>query len=99
VRKLDNQLQTMKIQIDNEVVSSRNTLQTSIAAMDYQRKNMELAQEVYRQSKKKYEVGTGSSIELNTAQKDLQQAQTNYISALYDAIIAKVDFLNATGKL
>lgn len=99
VQKLDNQLQTMKIQIDNQVVSARNTLQTSIAAMDYQRKNMELAQEVYRQSKKKYEVGTGSSIELNTAQKDLQEAQTNYINALYDAIIAKVDFLNATGKL
>jgi len=99
VQKLDNQVEMMKIQIDNQVVSARNTLQTSIAAMDYQRKNMELAQEVYRQSKKKYEVGTGSSIELNTAQKDLQEAQTNYINALYDAIIAKVDFLNATGKL
>ena len=89
----------MKISIDNEVVTSRNTLRTSIAAMDYQQKNMELAEEVYRQTKKKYEVGTGSSTDLTTAQKDLQQAQTNYINALYDAIIAKVDFLNATGKL
>jgi outer membrane protein TolC len=99
VRQLDNQIANMKISIDNEVISSRNTLRTSIAAMDYQQKNMELAQEVYRQTKKKYEVGTGSSTELSTAQKDLQEAQTNYINALYDAIIAKVDFLNATGKL
>ena len=99
VQKLDNQIQNMKISIDNDVAASRNTLRTSIAAMDYQRKNMELAQEVYRQTKKKYEVGTGSSTDLNTAQKDLQEAQTNYITALYDAIIAKVDFLNATGKL
>ncbi len=99
VQQLDNQLQNMKISIDNEVVTSRNTLRTSIAAMDYQQKNMELAEEVYRQTKKKYEVGTGSSTDLTTAQKDLQQAQTNYINALYDAIIAKVDFLNATGKL
>jgi outer membrane protein len=99
VQQLDNQIENMKISIDNDVISSRNTLRTSIAAMDYQQKNMELAQEVYRQTKKKYEVGTGSSTDLTTAQKDLQAAQTNYINALYDAIIAKVDFLNATGKL
>lgn len=99
VQKLDNQLQNMKIQIDNEVISARNILQNSITAMDNQRRNMELAEEVYRQSKKKFEVGTGSSLELNTAQRDLQAAQSNYINALYDAIVAKVDFLNATGKL
>lgn len=99
VRKLDNQISNMKIQIDNEVVTSRNTLQNAITAMDFQKKNMALAEEVYRQSKKKFEVGTGSSTDVSTAQKDLQEAQTNYITALYDAIIAKVDFLNATGKL
>ncbi len=49
--------------------------------------------------KKKYEIGTGSTTEINTAQLDLKTAQTNYITALYDAIIAKIDFLKATGKL
>jgi outer membrane protein TolC len=29
----------------------------------------------------------------------MKTAQTNYITALYDAIIAKVDFMKATGKL
>ena len=29
----------------------------------------------------------------------MKSAQTNYVSALYDAIIAKVDYLKATGKL
>jgi outer membrane protein TolC len=67
--------------------------------MDYQKKNMALAEKVYDQTKKKYEVGTGSSSEINNAQLDLKTAQTNYISALNDAIIAKVDLLKATGKL
>jgi len=49
--------------------------------------------------KKKYEIGTGSNTEVNVADTDLKTAQTNYISALYDAIIAKVDYLNAIGKL
>ena len=32
-------------------------------------------------------------------QSDLKAAQTNYIGSLYDAIIARVDFLKATGQL
>ena len=60
---------------------------------------MVLAETVYNQTKKKYEVGTGSNTEINAAQTDLKSAQTNYINALYDAIIAKVDYLKAIGKL
>ena len=67
--------------------------------MDFQKKNMTLAEKVYDQTKKKYEIGTGSAIEINGAQVDLKAAQTNYIGALFDAIIAKIDFLKATGKL
>jgi outer membrane protein TolC len=44
-------------------------------------------------------MGTGSQMEIRTAQTELKTAQTNYITALYDAIISKVDFMKATGKL
>ncbi len=60
---------------------------------------MQLAESVYNQTKKKYEVGTGSNTEITAAQTDLVTAQTNYISALYSAIIARVDYLKAIGKL
>ena len=60
---------------------------------------MQLAENVYNQTKKKYEVGTGSNTEINAAQTDLITAQTNYINALYSAVIAKIDYLKATGKL
>jgi outer membrane protein TolC len=60
---------------------------------------MGLAEKVYEQTKKKFEVGTGSQIEITNAQADLKGAQTNYINALYNAIIARIDFLKATGKL
>jgi outer membrane protein TolC len=70
-----------------------------VATLDFQRKNMDLAEKVYGQTKKKYEMGTGSQTEINTAQTDLKAAQTNYITALYDAIIARIDYLKATGKL
>ena len=94
-----NQLEDLKINIDKDVEAAKNNFTTATATMDYQKQNMALAELVYEQTKKKYEIGTGSATEINTAQVDLKTAQTNYISALYDAIIARVDLLKATGKL
>jgi outer membrane protein len=99
VEKAKNNINALELSIDNEVAAAKNNYNTAILNMDYQRKNMQLAETVYQQTKKKYEVGTGSQTEINTAQTDLKTAQTNYVTALYDAIIAKVDFLRATGKL
>ena len=99
VDKVNNQIESMKLWIDNDVVAARNNYRNAIATMDYQKKNMELAEKIYQQTKKKYEVGTGSQIEIVAAQTEMKSAQTNYVSALYDAIIAKVDYLKATGKL
>lgn len=94
-----NQLASLQISIDNDVAAAKNNFTTAITAMDYQKQNMQLAETVYSQTKKKYEIGTGSSTDITTAETDLKTAQTNYINALYDAVIAKTDLLKATGKL
>jgi outer membrane protein len=99
VDKVNNQIEGMKLWIDNDVEAAKNNYRNAIATMDFQKKNMELAEKIYQQTKKKYEVGTGTQIEIVAAQTEMKSAQTNYISALYDAVIAKVDFLKATGKL
>lgn len=99
LQKSKNQTEALKINIDAEVESAKNNFIAAIASMDFQKKNMALAEKVYGQTKKKYEIGTGSATEINTAQLDLKTAQTNYIIALSDAIITKIDFLKATGKL
>lgn len=99
VEKVNNELFNLRQTIDNEIETARNNFQSAIGIMDYQKKNMELAEKVYNQTKKKYEIGSGSQTEINTAQTDLKTAQTNYINALYDAVIAKTDYLKATGNL
>jgi outer membrane protein TolC len=98
-QKTLNQTEALKINIDAEVENSKNNFITAIASMDFQKKNMELAEKVYGQTKKKYEIGTGDATAINAAQVDLKTAQTNYLNALSEAIIAKIDFLKATGKL
>lgn len=99
LQKSENDIEALKLAIDSEVATARNNFIAAISQMDAQRKNMELATRVYEQTKKKYEIGTGSQTEINTAHTDMQTAQNNYIKSLYDAIVARIDFLKATGKL
>ncbi len=94
-----NQREGLKQSIDNEIQAARNNFNTAITTLDYQKKNMQLAQTVFAQAKKKFEIGTGSNLEITQAQTDLKAAQTNYINAMYTAIIARVDYIKATGKL
>ncbi len=99
LRQNQNQREALKLDIDNQIGSATNNFKYAIANLNNQKKNMELAQTVYDQTKKKYEVGTGSQTDINIAQNDLRTAQSNYIDAMYAAITARIDFLKATGKL
>lgn len=99
LQQSQNQLEGLKLTIDNDVITAKNNFAAAIATMDFQKQNMALAEQVYNQTKKKYEAGTGSTTEINTTEVDLKTAQTNYINALYSAIIARVDYLKAVGKL
>ncbi|MGN6266911.1 MAG: TolC family protein, partial [Ginsengibacter sp.] len=99
LQKLNNSVDQLKQSIDNDVAQARINMKSAILTMDAQRKNIELAQQVYNSTKLKYEQGVGSNQEISTAQADLVTAQNNYYSSLYDAIIAKIDYLTATGKL
>ncbi len=95
----ENQLINLRNSIDQEIASAKLNFNASVLTLDYQKKNMVLAESVYNQTKKKFEFGTGSNTEISAAQTDLQTAQANYINALYIAIVSKVDFYRAIGKL
>lgn len=94
-----NNLEALKISIDRDVKQAINNYSNALATLESQKRNMELAETVYNQTRLKFQEGIGSNTEITTAQNDLLVAQNNYILALYDAINAKIDFLKATGKL
>lgn len=99
LRKTQNDLEQLQSSIDNDINQSRINMKSAMITMDSQKKNIELAQSVYNSTKLKYEQGLGSNQEINQAQADLVAAQNNYYNSIYDAIIAKVNFLQAAGKL
>lgn len=99
LQKTNNNIDNLKESIDNDVAQARYRISAAVVTIDNQRRNMDLATKVYNSTKLKYEQGLGANQEIYTAQAELKVAQNNYYSALYDAIIAKIDFLKATGKL
>ena len=99
VQRTNNNIEQLKSSIDNDVAQARLKITASVVTMDNQKRNIELAEKVYNTTKIKYEQGLGNNQEIYNAQTELKIAQNNYYSALYDAIIAKIDYQKATGKL
>jgi len=85
--------------IDMQQAVAKVNLQNSSATLESQKANMELAQSVFDVAQKKFDQGVGSNLEVINAQTALKEAQTNYFNALYDAVIAKVEYDKATGQL
>ena len=99
LKKIDNNVNQIKLSVDNDIIQSRIKMKSALATMDMQKKNIDLAEQVYRTTKLKYEQGLGSNQEIYNAQTELKVAQNNYYSSMYDAINARIDHLKAAGKL
>ncbi len=96
--KIDNNSKTLKQGIDLEFANAKTSLENALATLESQKKNMQLAEEVTKVAKTKYDQGVGSNLEILNAETDLKAAQTNYLNALYDAVIANIDLKKAMGK-
>ena len=99
ILKTRNDLVNLQNGINLEVEQAQTTYANSLKSLDNQKRNMDLAQEVLRVSKIKYEQGVGSSIEVTSAETSLKEAQNNYINALYDLMINRVNVEKASGRI
>jgi len=97
--KIDNTVEMLKESFKLENAQAKINLKNGFETLDAMTRNMDLASEVLRVSKIKYQQGVGSNMEVVNAESDLKQAQNNYFSALYDVLIAKVDLDKSQGKL
>ncbi len=99
VLKAQNDIDNIKNVIDLEVSHAQTAFLNSQRSLENQKRNMDLAQEVLRIIKIKYEQGVGSGLEVIAAETSLKEAQNNYIKALYDMLINKVDLDKALGNI
>ncbi|WP_229206029.1 TolC family protein [Dyadobacter fermentans] len=99
IDKVKNSQNLLKQSIDLENNQAAINIKNAFATLETQKRNLTLAEEIVRVSKIKYKEGVGSNIEVINAESSLKEAQTNYFTALYDLMIAKVDLSKAKGEL
>lgn len=97
--QLQNGLSEMQNAIRLQTNDAKDSLEVSISNIEQQKKNMDLAQEVFTIAKAKYQQGVGNNTDVINAETDLKQAQTNYIQALYNATVSKISLEKALGIL
>jgi outer membrane protein len=99
VRKSENDLLNAKNGIANEISSSQKVYLNSLRSVENQQRNLTLSEEILRVARIKYEQGVGSSLEVTNAETAVKEAQNNYITALYDLLISKVELEKAAGRI
>ncbi|MDB4926499.1 TolC family protein [Mucilaginibacter sp.] len=99
VQKAQNDLYNASNGFKLQASAARITFFNSLQSLNNQKRSRELAQEVLRVSKIKYAQGVGSSIEVTQAQTELENSDNQYIQALYNALISKVDLDKAYARI
>jgi outer membrane protein TolC len=98
-QKIENAFYLMEQGINLEYKNAATALSNNLDRLRTQEKNRDLARDVARVSKIKYEQGVGSNLEVVDAESSLREAETNYFTALLEAILAKIDLDVAIGNI
>lgn len=86
-RKLNMQMKSYK---DNMAASSEQVVSN--------RENVKQAEKAVQIAGKRYEVGKGTVLELNSSQVSLTQAELTYNQSIYDYLVSKADLDQVLGK-
>ena len=83
----------------------RAEVEMKLSGLDESRKRIEVQQRTIRTAERSYEItllrfreGIGSQLELADAELQLNKAKTNYLQAVYDYLIARVECDRALGR-
>jgi outer membrane protein TolC len=99
MQKTKNNIKNAESGFDLEYNAAVVSYNNSIESLQSQKKNMLLADEVFKISQIKFENGVGSNLELVNAQQSAREAQANYIEALYNFYSSKLDLDKAQGNI
>ena len=98
MRQLDwNRIDTER-KLNMQVVSYRNNMTASSEQVVSNKENVMQAEKAVQIAGKRYEVGKGTVLELNSSQVSLTQAQLTYNQLIYDYLVSKADLDQVLGK-
>lgn len=98
MRQLEqNRLDTER-QLNMQITSYQNNMAASSEQVVSNRENVMQAQKAVEIAGKRYEVGKGTVLELNTSQVQLTEAELTYNQSIYDYLVSKADLDQVLGR-
>jgi outer membrane protein TolC len=99
LQKVRQSYSLLKSSIDLQRSQASITMKNALESMKEQKANLDLANEISRVTRVKYQQGVGSNLEVLNAESSIKESQANYFTALYNALVAKVELEKANGTL
>ena len=90
---------SLRDSIQTEYTESVENYKTVLNDFYVQRDNLALANEVYNTIYLQYKAGVKTYLEVIVAESDLRTTQVNYLNALFEVLISKLDAQKAAGTL
>lgn len=94
-----NNIEKLKADFNNEAQQAYKTLEQSQLDINETKKNIELAKQIFDIDKLRFEKGVLSLSELKNTEFSLQNAENNYLSSVYNFLVASIKYKKAVGSL
>ena len=88
------ELEQTENEVKRQINSAKSDYEFSLENYQNQKKNLELAERIENKNQIKFFEGIASSFELSEAQRQLYQAQQDFLQSMLDVITAKVELEN-----
>lgn len=99
IKKLEEDINQTQLALNLEYENAKTRINNSLITLNAQKKNMELAEQVYHNTENNYNNGLATLTDLLQSETSLSEAQTNYSKALLDYKISEIQIIKAKGNL
>ena len=97
VEQIDYDQSALESSINTEYTRALGSYKSNLNNYQVQRDNLKLAKDVYNIIELQYKAGIKTYLDVITAESNLKTTQDNYLNALYQVLISKLDLQKALG--
>lgn len=98
MRQLDQNRIDTERKLNMQITSYQDNMSASSEQVSSNKENVMQAEKAVQIAGKRYEVGKGTVLELNTSQVQLTEAELTYNQSIYDYLVAKADLDQVLGR-
>ena len=98
MRQLDQNRMDTERKLNMQITSYQDNMTASSEQVSSNKENVMQADKAVQIATKRYEVGKGTVLELNTSQVQLTQAELTYNQSIYDYLVSKADLDQVLGR-